>query len=154
MSRLHCIMQPLAKDALPKQYINSSYRNSGRIIVDDEALADEILERLRPYLKEIERLEKSPLHKQFSDDGSLSHDPPAQMSRFNERLRFLKYVPGTYVRSIHIYCHRIHYYFFKRPILQKTLRWGIPHTRQERDIVLHPPTLPQRFSKRYSRRRY
>lgn len=85
-----------------EQYINTSYRNSGRIIIDDEALAEEILERLRPYLKEIEYLEKSPLHKQFSDDGSLSHDPPAQMTRFNERLRFLKYGTGAYALTIYI----------------------------------------------------
>lgn len=79
-----------------EQYINTSYRNSGRVVVDDEKLAGEILARLRPYLKEIEYLEKSPLHKQFSEGGSFSHEPPAQLSRFNQELRFLKYGPGNY----------------------------------------------------------
>jgi hypothetical protein len=65
-------------------------------MLDDRALAEEILDRLRPYLKEIEHMEKSPLHIQFSEDGRYSQDPPARLSRLNERLRFLKYTPGKY----------------------------------------------------------
>jgi hypothetical protein len=76
--------------------MNTNYRNSGRIMVDTPVLAKEILDRLRPYLREIEHLDKSPLHTQYAEDIKYSHDPPAELSMLNERLRFLKYVPGEY----------------------------------------------------------
>ncbi|KAG9100152.1 hypothetical protein FS749_016104 [Ceratobasidium sp. UAMH 11750] len=81
------------------QYMNTHYRNSGRIIFDTPSLAEEILDKLRPYLKEIEYLDKSPLHTQYAEDIKYSQDPPAQLSMLNERLRFLQYVPGQYFKK-------------------------------------------------------
>ncbi|QRV81986.1 2OG-Fe(II) oxygenase family protein [Ceratobasidium sp. AG-Ba] len=80
------------------QYMNTSYRHSGRIIIDTPDLAQEILDKLRPYLSEIEHLDKSPYHTQYAHDIKYSQDPPASLSRLNERLRFLRYVPGQYFK--------------------------------------------------------
>lgn len=82
-----------------KLYVDTGYRHSDRILLDNEALATEILDRLRPYLKDIERLDKSPLHTQHAEGARYLQDPPAQISKFNERLRFLKYGPGQYFRK-------------------------------------------------------
>ncbi|KAG9127805.1 hypothetical protein FRC07_008997 [Ceratobasidium sp. 392] len=76
------------------QYMNTGYRNSGRIILDTPTMAEEILDKLRPYLSDIAHLEKSPYHSQHAEDIKYSQDPPAQLSKLNERLRFLQYVPG------------------------------------------------------------
>ncbi|KAG8728794.1 hypothetical protein FRC12_021482 [Ceratobasidium sp. 428] len=79
--------------------MNTNYRNSGRIIIDTPVMAEEILDKLRPYLKDIEYLDKSPLHTQHAVDIKYSQDPPAQLLRLNERLRFLQYVPGQYFKK-------------------------------------------------------
>jgi hypothetical protein len=73
-------------------------------LLDNEALAKEFFDRLRPYMKEIENLEKSPLHTQHAEDVEYSRDPPARMCKFNERLRFLKYGPGKYQSYYHLTC--------------------------------------------------
>lgn len=101
------------------QFINTSYRNSDRIMLDDRVLAEEILNRLRPYLKGIEQMEKSPLHTQYSDDGRYSQDPPARLSRLNERLRFLKYTPGQFFRR---HCDGVYYTPNKEEISYYTLQ--------------------------------
>lgn len=77
-----------------EQYVDTTYRNSSRILLDDHALAREILERMKPYLKEIDYMDKSPLHKMRSNEGKRPNEPPARLAALNERLRFLKYGPG------------------------------------------------------------
>lgn len=76
------------------QFIDTTYRNSQRIMLDDFELADWILGKLRPFLGDIEKVsgQKFALYsrKKYKDVGS------AEISRFNERLRFLKYTKGQF----------------------------------------------------------
>ncbi|KAL5634114.1 hypothetical protein ACGC1H_006071 [Rhizoctonia solani] len=63
------------------QVVDTSYRHSSRILFDDQELADEIFEKLRPYLKDIEYVQGT---------------TPARLVGLNKRLRFLKYEPGQF----------------------------------------------------------
>ncbi|CAE6464409.1 unnamed protein product [Rhizoctonia solani] len=77
------------------QAVDASYRHSGRILYDNEELASEIFEKLRPYLKDIEYMDHSPLHR-----NTYKHvtNVPARWVGLNKRLRFLKYGPGQFFR--------------------------------------------------------
>ncbi|CAE6458432.1 unnamed protein product [Rhizoctonia solani] len=77
------------------QIVDTSYRNSSRILYDNEELANEIYEKLKPYLKDIGQIEHSDMHKYTLQ---MSTEPPAQLVGLNERLRFLKYGPGQFFR--------------------------------------------------------
>ncbi|CAE6406106.1 unnamed protein product [Rhizoctonia solani] len=77
------------------QVVDTSYRNSSRILYDAEELANEIYEKLKPYLKDIEHMDHSNLHKYSLKKPT---EPPAQLVGLNERLRFLKYGPGQFFR--------------------------------------------------------
>ncbi|KAL2842177.1 hypothetical protein BJY01DRAFT_5863 [Aspergillus pseudoustus] len=78
-----------------RQALSTESRNCGRILLDSHELADRLLARLRPFLQEldIERLENRPLVA-----GLAGRNRTYQITRFNERLRFLKYVGGEYFR--------------------------------------------------------
>ncbi|KAL3466063.1 hypothetical protein BJX64DRAFT_35929 [Aspergillus heterothallicus] len=78
-----------------RQALSTESRHCGRIILDSHELADKLLARLQPFLQEldIERLENRPLV-----TGLAGRKRTYQLSRFNERLRFLKYVGGEYFR--------------------------------------------------------
>ncbi|CAE6416461.1 hypothetical protein ACGC1H_002256 [Rhizoctonia solani] len=78
------------------QIVDTSYRNSSRILYDNEELAREIFEKLKPHLKEIEHMNESPLHRNPHKEPK---NPPAQWVTLNERLRFLKYGPGQFFRK-------------------------------------------------------
>jgi hypothetical protein len=84
-----------------KQYTDTSYRNSGRILSDDESTAGWILEKLRPYLTDIEKLDHCDEHEIFAKSrvkvlpGERGN---AKLSKLNERLRFLRYQPGQYFK--------------------------------------------------------
>ncbi|EUC59245.1 2OG-Fe(II) oxygenase family protein [Rhizoctonia solani AG-3 Rhs1AP] len=58
--------------------VDTSYRNSSRILFDDQELASEMFAKLRPYLEEIE------------------HVGDRRLVGLNPRLRFLKYGPGQF----------------------------------------------------------
>ncbi|KAG8711738.1 hypothetical protein FRC08_015522 [Ceratobasidium sp. 394] len=81
------------------QYVDTTYRNSSRIMLDDFTLAGEILERLRPYLAEIQYMDSSPLHRTYARKTKMANVPPAKLVALNERLRFLKYGPGQFFRN-------------------------------------------------------
>ncbi|RDW81348.1 uncharacterized protein DSM5745_04905 [Aspergillus mulundensis] len=78
-----------------RQKISTESRNCGRIILDDSEIADKLQARLMPFLRElgIERLENRPLV-----TGLAGRNKTYQLTKFNERLRFLKYVGGEYFR--------------------------------------------------------
>ncbi|KAG9127806.1 hypothetical protein FRC07_008998 [Ceratobasidium sp. 392] len=80
------------------QYVDTSYRNSSRILLDDFDLTREMLERMRPYLKDIEHMDRAPLHGTYDRKTKTSNDPPAKLVALNERLRYLKYGPGQFFR--------------------------------------------------------
>lgn len=78
------------------QYTDTSYRNSSRIMLDDHELAAWILEKLRPYIADIEK-EDGEIHQRYSRSRENTW-PPVRLSRLNERLRFLKYGPGQFFK--------------------------------------------------------
>jgi len=81
-----------------KQYLDTSYRNSGRIMIDDFDIAHWILEKIEPYMPEIHRLEHASRHYgRYLQDGS-KKPRQAQLIRLNERLRYLKYVSGSFFK--------------------------------------------------------
>ncbi|KAL4974841.1 hypothetical protein BDW66DRAFT_78624 [Aspergillus desertorum] len=78
-----------------RQKISTDSRNCGRIILDSPEIAEKLQERLLYFLRElgIDRLEKKPLI-----TGLAGRNRTYKLTRFNERLRFLKYVGGEYFR--------------------------------------------------------
>ncbi|KAL4867345.1 hypothetical protein BDV12DRAFT_121421 [Aspergillus spectabilis] len=78
-----------------QQKLSTDSRNCGRIIYDTPELAGKLYARLLPFLHElgIDRLENRPLA-----TGLAGRNRTYQATRFNERLRFLKYVGGEYFR--------------------------------------------------------
>ncbi|KAB8275718.1 hypothetical protein BDV30DRAFT_59137 [Aspergillus minisclerotigenes] len=78
-----------------KQKLATDTRNCGRIIWDTPELADKLLNRLMPFLREfgIDRLENRPLV-----TGLAGRNKTYGLTRLNERLRFLRYEGGEYFR--------------------------------------------------------
>ncbi|KAL4770384.1 hypothetical protein BDW60DRAFT_78112 [Aspergillus nidulans var. acristatus] len=78
-----------------RQEISTDMRNCGRIILDSPEIAEKLQARLLPFLRELEvdRLENKPLI-----TGLAGRNRTYKFTRFNERLRFLKYVGGEYFR--------------------------------------------------------
>ncbi|KAJ3046340.1 hypothetical protein HK097_000955 [Rhizophlyctis rosea] len=68
-----------------KSITDTSYRNSGRVIVDDQQCSDWIFERVRPFLGDIETW--------VNREGPLS-----RMVRLNNQLKFLRYEPGQFFK--------------------------------------------------------
>ncbi|CAE6531580.1 unnamed protein product [Rhizoctonia solani] len=87
------VWEQAAVGGINAQTVDTSYRNSSRILYDTEELAKEIFEKLKPYLKDIEYMDFSLLHR---DPRKPSTNPPARWVSLNERLRFLKYGPGQF----------------------------------------------------------
>lgn len=80
-----------------KQVMSIDTRKSGRVILDSPDLADRILERMMPFMREceIDRLESKPL---VTGLGPAKRGEVLRLSRLNERLRFLRYEGGDYFR--------------------------------------------------------
>lgn len=78
-----------------RQALSTDSRNCSRIILDSPEVAEKLKSRLLPFLKElgIDRLDKTPLI-----TGLAGRRRTYQLTRFNHRLRFLKYVGGEYFR--------------------------------------------------------
>ncbi len=96
------------------EILNTDYRNSGRIILDDHALAGWLYDKIEPYLGEgVRRVKGAEHHKWIGssyydkvantrnkDDGSeVVVHPVARVTRLNERFRFLRYEPGMYFQA-------------------------------------------------------
>ncbi|KAF8309884.1 hypothetical protein DL93DRAFT_2085020 [Clavulina sp. PMI_390] len=82
------------------QYTDTSYRNSGRILYDDHELADWILDKMRPYLKDtgVEFIADANRHAMLRAPGHDKANRGARLTRLNERLRFLRYGPGEFFK--------------------------------------------------------
>ncbi|KAL4947617.1 hypothetical protein BDW69DRAFT_110341 [Aspergillus filifer] len=78
-----------------KEALSTDTRNCGRIIFDSPEITDKLQNRLMPFLRElgIDRIENKPLI-----TGLQGRNRTYQLTRLNERLRFLKYVGGEYFR--------------------------------------------------------
>jgi hypothetical protein len=96
------------------EILNTDYRNSGRIILDDHALAGWLYRKIEPHLGEGVRRVKGAEHHEWigssyygeaastrkREDGSeVLVQPVARVTRLNERLRFLRYEPGMYFQA-------------------------------------------------------
>jgi len=96
------------------EILNTDYRNSSRIILDDHALAGWLFDKIEPHLSEGVRRVKGAEHHEWI--GSSYYDeavrtckkearsgglvkPVARLARLNERLRFLRYEPGMYFQA-------------------------------------------------------
>lgn len=91
--------------------VMEDYRKSSRILLDDFELADFILSKLRPHMPEETLNTPTSKYWQFSQDDSDSEDEKpkkkkkkkqnnkVELSRLNERLRYLKYVEGDFFES-------------------------------------------------------
>ncbi|KAG9000096.1 hypothetical protein FRB94_002098 [Tulasnella sp. JGI-2019a] len=92
-------------------YTDISYRNSQRILYDDFGLADWIMEKLRPYVGEIESVDPQRHHMMSRTAGqrrAVGYQAPVsvQLTRVNERLRYLKYGSGKYFKR---HCDGVYY---------------------------------------------
>ncbi|KAB8078370.1 hypothetical protein BDV29DRAFT_152899 [Aspergillus leporis] len=78
-----------------KQALATDTRNCGRIIYDAPELAEKLLNRLIPFLRDlkIDELENRPLV-----TGLAGRNKTYRLTRLNERLRFLKYEGGEYFK--------------------------------------------------------
>lgn len=78
-----------------RESLSTDSRHCGRIIFDSPELAEKLQARLAPFFQKlgIDRLENKPLM-----TGLAGRNKTYQMTRLNERLRFLKYVGGEYFR--------------------------------------------------------
>lgn len=96
------------------EILNTDYRNSSRIILDDHALAGWLYDKIGPFLGEgVRRVRGAEHHKWIGssyyngavtkrkkEDGSeVVVLPVARVTRLNERLRFLRYEPGMYFQA-------------------------------------------------------
>ncbi|KAG8947839.1 hypothetical protein FRC04_010197 [Tulasnella sp. 424] len=89
--------------------IVEDYRKSSRILLDDFELADFILSKLRPHMPEEALSAPTSKYWQFNEDSYWEDEDPAEkkkkesdrveLSRLNERLRYLKYVKGDFFES-------------------------------------------------------
>ncbi|CAI7662472.1 unnamed protein product [Penicillium glandicola] len=80
-----------------KQVMSIDSRKSGRVILDSPDLADRILKRIMPFMRECEldRIQGQPKVTGF---GPVRRGEVLRLSRLNERLRFLRYEGGDYFR--------------------------------------------------------
>ncbi|PYI04032.1 hypothetical protein BO78DRAFT_348316 [Aspergillus sclerotiicarbonarius CBS 121057] len=78
-----------------KQALATDTRNCGRIIYDDGLVADRLLSRILPFLKElgVDKIDNDP-----RVTGLAGRNKSFQLTRLNERLRFLRYEGGEYFR--------------------------------------------------------
>lgn len=80
-----------------KQVMSVDTRKSGRIILDSHDIAQRIMDRLLPFMREfgIERVQNQPF---VTGLGPARRGDVFLLPRLNERLRFLRYEGGDYFR--------------------------------------------------------
>ncbi|PWY93493.1 hypothetical protein BO94DRAFT_344435 [Aspergillus sclerotioniger CBS 115572] len=78
-----------------KQALATDTRNCGRIICDDELIADRLLTRILPFLQQlgIDKIDNQP-----RVTGLAGRNRSYKLTRLNERLRFLRYEGGEFFR--------------------------------------------------------
>ncbi|OOF97997.1 hypothetical protein ASPCADRAFT_205265 [Aspergillus carbonarius ITEM 5010] len=78
-----------------KQALATDTRNCGRIIYDDELIADRLLTRILPFLQQlgIDKIDNQP-----RVTGLAGRNKSYKLTRLNERLRFLRYEGGEFFR--------------------------------------------------------
>lgn len=79
-----------------RQEMYTDVRNCGRIIWDDWEMVARLWARCAPHVQEIARLENMP---GVTGGWSATKKEVWNMTRLNERMRFLKYVGGEYFKA-------------------------------------------------------
>lgn len=78
-----------------KQILISDVRDCGRIIWDDRTVMDKLWSRISSSVPELQSVENSA---RITGNGPVKRSEKYQMTRLNERMRFLKYGSGQYFR--------------------------------------------------------
>ena len=78
-----------------QQALMTEHRDCGRIIWDDHDIVEKIWERVKNWVPEIHVVNERP---RITGMGPLKRKETLQMTRLNERMRFLKYLEGNYFR--------------------------------------------------------
>ncbi|PPQ71575.1 hypothetical protein CVT24_006430 [Panaeolus cyanescens] len=79
-------------------YVKVDYRNSDRILRFDHQAAQEIFERLKPYVADIAEIKDGSPYSQIIWNGPLD-DSVYRMVGLNDRLSFLRYGPGHFFKT-------------------------------------------------------
>ncbi|KAF2182037.1 hypothetical protein K469DRAFT_713118 [Zopfia rhizophila CBS 207.26] len=79
-----------------KQALYEDTRNCGRIIWDSHDIVAKLWARIEAAVPEVHRLENRP---NVTGNGPVKRKEVWQMTRLNERMRFLKYTGGEYFRA-------------------------------------------------------
>lgn len=80
-----------------RQRLMTNIRDCGRIIWDTPEVVDRLLERIKPHLPPSVTCLKDSRH--ITGPGPVTRKETWQLTRLNERLRFLKYTKGMYFRE-------------------------------------------------------
>lgn len=75
------------------QKLRLDIRKCGRIIWDDRAVVEKVWNRVKNYVPELELLSNAP---DITGNGPVMRKETWQMTRLNERMRFLKYGAKQY----------------------------------------------------------
>ncbi|KAF5350088.1 hypothetical protein D9756_009251 [Leucocoprinus leucothites] len=82
-----------------QNYVDTSYRNSERILRFDDKAAEKLFQKLLPYIPELKELKAgNPYSSKIVGAQVLKHFN-LKLCGLNERLSFLRYGPGNYFRS-------------------------------------------------------
>lgn len=87
--------QALVNVGQGRQMLITDTRDCGRIIWDDKTVVEKIWSRIKDHVPEIQYLKNAPL---ITGPGPARWNETYQMTRLNERMRFLRYVKGQYFR--------------------------------------------------------
>lgn len=90
--------QAMVNVGLGRQKLISDVRDCGRIIWDDHITVGKIWSRISSSVPELESIETAA---RVTGHGPVKRGETYQMSRLNERMRFLKYGSGQYFRRKH-----------------------------------------------------
>ncbi|KAG9048194.1 hypothetical protein FS837_000540 [Tulasnella sp. UAMH 9824] len=84
------------------------FRKSSRILLDDKALADWILDKLRRHIPGgLDNAPSSRFSRQLEEGGKEAVSASrVELTRLNERLRYLKYIPGDFFDD---HCDAVYY---------------------------------------------
>jgi hypothetical protein len=126
------------------EFLDTRYRNSDRIIWDNQEVMKRIWKRIlqgkgmKEYFSVLEGKKYQEVlgmkAAKWGDRWLISENGP------NERLRFLKYGPGQFFKRTSLLPpYLIH------PNTPSPLRWQVHNTRRQRDVLLHHASLSQRL---------
>ncbi|KAL7525387.1 hypothetical protein ACHAXR_000987, partial [Thalassiosira sp. AJA248-18] len=88
--------EALVHGAAGSEVLRKDLRNSGRCIMDDDALSSAWFQRVMQALEGTPVLKEKLVHAKYVGDHSQNKEKCLHVCGLNERLRFLRYFPGQY----------------------------------------------------------